>query len=178
MLNDGLILHASGDARHRFVFGFYLYYIVITESEGLESLRPHGDCSLFHNEWMEVEVPYEYCFARKSIPQEIEMTASTTTTISTFDEELSTVCAAAALAQPKVRYKVVYVDVDVGKKSDRQEWGHVKYQSVYKPDEAFEVTLQWMQSTGAIVADLVQGWSRKAQQCNLQLVPIPNDLFE
>ena len=95
-------------------------------------------------------------------------------------------------------YKEVYIDVDVGKKSDRPEWGHVRYQSVYKPTEAFEMTVQWVQSTGAIVTELVttekllniiimslmhhgyfqvQGWSRKAQQCNLQLVPVPCDPY-
>ncbi|ODM94660.1 DEP domain-containing protein 5 [Orchesella cincta] len=166
MLNEGLILHASGDTKHPFVFGFYLYYIVIMEPEGLQPLHPHGDCALFHNEWMEVEVPYEYCFGKRQIPD----TGSQNESALTESRE--------SIDRPKIKYKTVYVDVDVAKKSDRQEWGHVKYQSVYKPDEAFKLTLQWMQSTGAIVADLVQGWSRKAQQCNLQLVPIPNDLFD
>ncbi|CAL8081295.1 unnamed protein product [Orchesella dallaii] len=167
MLKEGLILHASGDTKHPFVFGFYLYYIVITEPEGLDPLHPHGDCALFHNEWMEVEVPYEYCFGKRQTADVVPQT-----------ESPMTVSRESIDSRPNVKYKTVYVDVDVGKKSDRQEWGHVKYQSVYKPDEAFKVTLQWMQSTGAIVAELVQGWSRKAQQCNLQLVPIPNDLFD
>lgn len=94
---------------------------------------------------MEVEVPYEYCFAKQPTPDTTDADSSH------VPAENNMVC----YEEPRVRHKVVYLDVDVGKKSDRQEWGHVKYQAVYKPDEAFEVTLQWMQSTGAIVADLV-----------------------
>lgn len=53
-------------------------------------------------------------------------------------------------------YRQVYVDVDLGKKSDRQEWGHIKYQSTYRPDRAFELVIQWVQSTGSVITELVQ----------------------
>lgn len=85
-------------------------------------------------------MPYEYCFRKTGDGCPDAIVPST----KPLDDKSN------------VRYKVVYVDVDVSNKSDRQEWGHVKYQSVYKPDEAFEITLQWMQSTGSMVADLVK----------------------
>lgn len=89
----------------------------------MESLHPHGDSVMFHNEWMEVEVPCQEELLEDS------GIASPTDKIPCQNMDDA----------PYI-YKDVYVDVDVSKKSDRQEWGHVRYQSVYKPDEAFEVT--------------------------------------
>lgn len=101
---------------------------------------------MFHIEWMEVEVPYKYCFEKRISRQNEDNNG--TNENEKLNQQVPIDC-------PNDRCKVVYVDVDVGKKSDRQEWGHVKYQSIYKPDEAFELSLQWMQASGAIVADLV-----------------------
>jgi len=33
MLKSGLICHASGDTKHEFVNGFYLYYVVTSPSD-------------------------------------------------------------------------------------------------------------------------------------------------
>jgi hypothetical protein len=54
-----------------------------------------------------------------------------------------------------MNYRQVYVDVDIGKKSDRQEWAHLRYQTTYRPDEAFEIMIQWVQATGTIITELV-----------------------
>jgi len=61
----------------------------------------------------------------------------------------------ASILNSSTTFKDVYADVDVSKKSDRQEWGHVRYQSIYYPEEAYEITIQWIQATGAIITDLV-----------------------
>lgn len=52
-------------------------------------------------------------------------------------------------------YKQVHLEIDVGNKSDRIEWGHCKYHSFYRPDRAFELVVQWVAASGTIVADLV-----------------------
>lgn len=180
MLNERFIQHASGDSSRKFVNGFYLYYIMISDAEGsvvwvfvvrtnkvvlslsfilgltMEPLvpLPSLDTGVFHNEWMEVDVPDE-------IELNNDIIKNGWTTAEAMDQLVG-----------KHYFKDVYVDVDVSKKSDRQEWGHVRYQSMFKPEEAFEITVQWIQATGSIITDLVQSWSRKAQQCNLQLVPV------
>jgi hypothetical protein len=94
---------------------------------------------MFYNDWMEVEVPCPNNLDKSSPPSQNE------------ESQESQV-----LQNASVSYKDVYVDVDASKKSDRQEWGHVRYQSVYMPDQAFEITVQWIQATGAIITDLVQ----------------------
>ena len=53
-------------------------------------------------------------------------------------------------------YKHTHLEIDVQGKSDRVEWGHVKYQSVYSPDRAYEIVVQWMAASGTIVSELVR----------------------
>lgn len=40
-------------------------------------------------------------------------------------------------------------------KSDRIEWGHARYQSVYRPDQAYELVTQWVTASGSIVSEMV-----------------------
>jgi len=102
----------------------------------MESLTPHGDSSLFHNEWMEVEVAPNG--------------------ISSFDRKKeNNIFFPTYHGRLISEHKDVFLDVDVGKKSDRQEWGHARYQSVFKPNKAYEITVQWVQATGSVVTDLV-----------------------
>ncbi|XP_071445788.1 GATOR complex protein Iml1 isoform X2 [Hetaerina americana] len=74
-------------------------------------------------------------------------------------------------------YKKTHLEIDVNCKSDRIEWGHARYQSIYRPDRAYELVVQWVNSTGSIVAELIHGMARKAQVCGIQMVPIPADPF-
>jgi cytochrome c oxidase assembly protein Cox11 len=52
-------------------------------------------------------------------------------------------------------YKHTHLEIDINAKSDRIEWGHARYQSVYRVDRAFELVVQWVTASGTIVADLV-----------------------
>ena len=97
-------------------------------------------------------------------------------------------------------YKHTHLDIDLNNRSDRIEWGHLRYQSIYKVDHSYELIVQWVASSGSIVADLVSTmsldmlllnkilmlrlgfcfgkifvWQRKAQMCGIQMVPIPSD---
>lgn len=40
-------------------------------------------------------------------------------------------------------------------KSDRIEWGHARYQTVYRPDQAYELVVQWVTASGSIVSEMV-----------------------
>lgn len=56
-------------------------------------------------------------------------------------------------------YKHTHLDIDINNKSDRIEWGHLRYQSIYKVDHSYELVVQWVASSGSIVADLVSRFS-------------------
>lgn len=52
-------------------------------------------------------------------------------------------------------YKQTHLDIDVNNKSDRIEWGHARYQATFRPDQAYEMCIQWAVASGNIVAELV-----------------------
>lgn len=76
-----------------------------------------------------------------------------------------------------LRYNSCLLEMDISNKSDRIEWGHLRYQSVLFADASLEFIFQWVVCTGPLVAELLQNWSRKAQNCGVNLVPIPCDPF-
>ena len=55
----------------------------------------------------------------------------------------------------ELAYKYAHLDVDINNKSDRVEWGHVKYQSTFIYDQAYELVAQWVAASGSIISDLV-----------------------
>jgi len=108
------------------------------------------DLAMFQNDWMEVELNHERFKQTDSQP-----TTGHDCTFRRPDLPSSYSNQEFILTKKNPLYKEVYLDVDAGKKSDRQEWGHVRYQSSYKPDEAFEMVSQWIQATGSIITELV-----------------------
>lgn len=52
-------------------------------------------------------------------------------------------------------YKRIHLETDTASRSDRVEWGHARYQTVFKPDQAYELVVEWLTSSGSIIADLV-----------------------
>lgn len=48
---------------------------------------------------------------------------------------------------------------------------------MYRPDQPFELVVQWLTSSAAIISELIFSWARKAQSCGLQMIPIPVDLL-
>ncbi|KOB71213.1 DEP domain-containing protein 5 [Operophtera brumata] len=60
-------------------------------------------------------------------------------------------------------YKNTHLDIDVSNKSDRIEWGHARYQATFRPDQAYEMCIQWAVASGNIVADL--GLDRVGPRC-------------
>lgn len=172
-----LIAHASGQSSKPIVAGFFLYYIVNQDRKSTEYTAPLGDYDAFENEWMEVEIPLPGggggpssssvvdcgdCTASNSMACEANVPKFLHETVETeFNEG--------------PLYKQCHMEIDAGQKSDRIEWGHVRYHKRMRPGHAFEIVVQWLTASGPIVHDLVNGWMRKALQCGYQLVSVPAD---
>ncbi|XP_066583713.1 GATOR complex protein Iml1 isoform X2 [Prorops nasuta] len=186
MLQEKLICHASGDFSKSFILGFYLYHIVHDKENQKDYSPPLGDLQSFENEWVEVEMkaPNGWCESSAPINPPSISSPINIPTCNAIDEtnvpaflkdDLSDTIDENDWNVPP--YKHTHLDIDINNKSDRVEWGHLRYQSVFKADHSYELVTQWVASSGSIVADLIFVWQRKAQMCGIQMVPIPSDLL-
>uniref|UniRef100_A0A182NJK6 DEP domain-containing protein n=1 Tax=Anopheles dirus TaxID=7168 RepID=A0A182NJK6_9DIPT len=166
MRRNRLICHASGDFNKPVVPGFCLYYIARQDKESQEYVPPLGDLAAFENEWMEVEIRHPD-LTRPIDPHDRGVPAFLRETIDLLEEEDGLV--------DGLLYKQTHLEIDVGSKSDRTEWGHARYHRRMLPGQAYEIVVQWITASGPIVYDLIYGWCRKAQPCGFQLVTIPAD---
>lgn len=140
--------------------GYYLYYVVPQDKKSKDYAKPLCDLEAFENEWMEVEIKTQaVCDAREaSVPHFLHENVE----MNFLDGSV---------------YKQAHLEIDPQQKSDRIEYGHVRYHSTMTPGYAFELVVQWLTASGPIVYDLIYNWCRKAQQCGFQLVAIPADLL-
>ncbi|KYN45026.1 DEP domain-containing protein 5, partial [Trachymyrmex septentrionalis] len=187
MIQDKLICHASGDFSQPFVLGFYLYHIVQDKEnqKAADYSAPLGNLQSFENEWVEIEMRPSKGWCEPTSSTTVS-TVSTIPSCDTIDEsnvpsflrddiDLTESMDDRNWTVPL--YKHTHLDIDINNKSDRIEWGHLRYQSIYKVDNSYELVVQWVASSGSIVADLIFVWQRKAQMCGIQMVPIPSDLL-
>ncbi|KAK7794438.1 hypothetical protein R5R35_003809 [Gryllus longicercus] len=176
MLQEKVVCHASGDFAHPFIVGFYLYHVVqLPKDKDGEYLQPLGDLQSFENEWLELEVRHPTGW-QKSSPSISGSSPAVPAFLADVLQEK--VCLEDSITERDWAvplYKHTHLEIDINNKSDRVEWGHARYQSVFCPDRAYELVAQWVTSSGPIVADLIIGWARKAQLCGLLMVPIPAD---
>ncbi|CAG4908874.1 unnamed protein product [Colias eurytheme] len=185
LLHEKMICHASGDMLERFVVGYYMYHILPQkkdeERELIDYVKPLGDLQSFENEWMEVEVlgPRSPILRSETNSGAIDISGS-----SPVVDDSGIPAFLCDHIDPNYMqlgngdmplYKNTHLDIDVNNKSDRIEWGHARYQATFRPDQAYEMCIQWAVASGNIVAELIFGWARKAQSCRLQMVPIPAD---
>lgn len=184
LLKEKMICHASGDTSKRFVVGYYMYHILPQkkDKELTDYVKPLGDLQGFENEWMEVEVqePRSPLLTTQKAAGGVHIAGV---------EEIADESAVPAFLADNIDphymhldsdsdmplYKNTHLDIDVSNRSDRIEWGHARYQATFRPDQAYEMCIQWTVATGNVVADLISGWARKAQNCKLQMIPIPAD---
>ncbi|XP_070501407.1 GATOR complex protein Iml1 isoform X4 [Chironomus tepperi] len=172
MRDQRLICHASGDIKMPIVPGFYLYYIVKQDISSSDYKPPLGDHEAFSFEWMEVEIPMAYI----TPPIKVTQTPTTETTTPTENDVPSFLKEEIERKNLDGKlYRHSHLEIDLSQKSDRTEWGHARYHKHFIPGNAFELVVQWVTASGPIVYDLIYNWSRKAQQCGYQLVPIPCD---
>lgn len=155
-----MISHASGDCSKPIVAGYYLYYVVLQDKKSKDFVNPLCDLDAYENEWMEVEIKPESSVEPREeiVPRFLRENID----MNFLDGSV---------------YKQTHLEIDPQQKSDRIEYGHIRYHSTMTPGYAFELVVQWLTASGPIVYDLIYGWCRKAQQCGFQLVPIPADLL-
>ncbi|XP_050666491.1 GATOR complex protein Iml1 isoform X3 [Leptidea sinapis] len=183
LLQDKMICHASGDTLKRFVVGYYMYHILPQkkDKELQDYVKPLGDLQSFENEWMEVEVlgPRSPILQSETTSGAIDISGT-----SPVVDDSGIPAFLCDNIDPNYMqlgnddmplYKNTHLDIDVNNKSDRIEWGHARYQATFRPDQAYEMCIQWAVASGNVVAELIFGWARKAQSCRLQMVPIPAD---
>ncbi|XP_076679614.1 GATOR complex protein Iml1 isoform X5 [Andrena cerasifolii] len=188
MIQDKIICHASGDFSKPFILGFYLYHVVQDKENqrAADYFSPSGDLQSFENEWVEVEIkaPKGWCEPTSPVTCPTISSPITIPNCDTVDEsnvpsflkdDLDLMDPGDDKDWQVPPYKHTHLDIDLNNRSDRIEWGHLRYQSIYKVDHSYELIVQWVASSGSIVADLIFVWQRKAQMCGIQMVPIPSD---
>ncbi|KAK9890698.1 hypothetical protein WA026_012049 [Henosepilachna vigintioctopunctata] len=177
LLIEQLICHASGNRTRTFEFGYFLFYICgPTEKDDKDTFQPTGDLCSFENEWVEVEIKPALHWGIQQTPTNLNPAIYSTGEYGVphfLCEDINV-----DYAEEDVKgalFKRIRLETDVLGKSDRVEWGHVKYQTVFRPDQAYEFIIEWLTSSGPIIGDLLNSWNRKAQSCGLQMIPIPHD---
>ncbi|XP_054736211.1 GATOR complex protein Iml1 isoform X2 [Anastrepha obliqua] len=166
MRKEKMICHASGDWDKQVIPGFYLYFIAQQDKSAKEYVKPLHDLSAFENEWMEIEL--QGC-------NHLWTDEARLPNIPTFLRDIPPAQSWTDYSQNRKIYRHSHLEINVNQKSDRMEWGHVKYHTVMQPGNAFEFVVEWVTASGPIVWDLIWGWTRKANHCNYELISVPAD---
>ena len=83
-----------------------------------------------------------------------------------------------ASGQAELQFESINMDIDSAlRDAKRSEWVHVQYHCFYDIYQAFELVIKWMVASGAGIAEMVQGWSRKVGNSSVHVVPIPWEPF-
>ncbi|XP_052240462.1 GATOR complex protein Iml1-like isoform X2 [Dreissena polymorpha] len=181
LLDDGYIVHSSGNPDHKVLYGFYLYTFKDPKSKNDPASSFN---TLFQNDWCEVvfvdtikEVGPSYVsFSLDTMEGDVPGPSGPTddwrlqTGLNIWGQTW-------AQQSATLLHKYVNVDVDPQCKSDRPEWATARYHAYYSPLCAFELQVQWMVATGQILGDLIYNWARKAASCGFHLLPVPCDPF-
>ncbi|KAI0224595.1 vacuolar membrane-associated protein iml1 [Massospora cicadina] len=69
--------------------------------------------------------------------------------------------------------KSMAIDLDLARKSNRQETAFLHYDTVYTPRHCYHFQLHWLGCTSRLIDDLLQSWSRAAEKCGLRLIEAP-----
>ncbi|XP_069789694.1 GATOR1 complex protein DEPDC5 isoform X4 [Narcine bancroftii] len=185
MLDEHLIMHAFEESMRTFVYGFYLYRLLMdkdTEKGNAQTstiwyTSTMDDLAAFQRKWFEVafltEERLHVDIPAFLLPWLPSRPASYASRHSSFSRSFGGRSQAAALLAATVpEQKTVTLDVDVNNRSDRVEWCSCYYHGNYSLSAAFEVKLHWMAVTSAVLFEMVQGWHRKATSCGFLLVPV------
>ncbi|ETE62695.1 DEP domain-containing protein 5, partial [Ophiophagus hannah] len=188
MLEEQLIIHASGEALRTFIYGFYFYKIVEDKEQerggiqqpALWHTAAKDEFSAFQRKWFEVAFVVEELL-HSDIPAFLlpwlpSRPASYASRHSSFSRSFGGRSQAAALlgnaAATVPEQRTVTLDVDINNRTDRLEWCSCYYHGNFSLSAAFEIKLHWMAVTAAVLFEMVQGWHRKATSCGFLLVPV------
>ncbi|XP_058014075.1 GATOR complex protein DEPDC5 isoform X1 [Ahaetulla prasina] len=185
MLEEQLIIHASGEALRTFIYGFYFYKMVEDKEQerggiqqpALWHTAAKDEFSTFQRKWFEVAFVAEELL-HSDIPAFLlpwlpSRPASYASRHSSFSRSFGGRSQAAALLAATVpEQRTVTLDVDINNRTDRLEWCSCYYHGNFSLSAAFEIKLHWMAVTAAVLFEMVQGWHRKATSCGFLLVPV------
>uniref|UniRef100_A0A8U7P2G0 GATOR1 complex protein DEPDC5 n=1 Tax=Corvus moneduloides TaxID=1196302 RepID=A0A8U7P2G0_CORMO len=186
MLEEQLIVHASGEALRTFIYGFYFYKIVVDKEPDRVGLQQPAmwhtaamdDFSTFQRKWFEVAFVAEELLHSEIpaffLPWLPSRPASYASRHSSFSRSFGGRSQAAALLAATVpEQRTVTLDVDVNNRTDRLEWCSCYYHGNFSLNAAFEIKLHWMAVTAAVLFEMVRSWcSGQPQKC-LTLVCLP-----
>ncbi|XP_075023514.1 GATOR1 complex protein DEPDC5 isoform X10 [Calonectris borealis] len=185
MLEEQLIVHASGEALRTFIYGFYFYKMVVDKEPDRVGMQQPAmwhtaamdDFSAFQRKWFEVAFVAEELLHSEIpaffLPWLPSRPASYASRHSSFSRSFGGRSQAAALLAATVpEQRTVTLDVDVNNRTDRLEWCSCYYHGNFSLNAAFEIKLHWMAVTAAVLFEMVQGWHRKATSCGFLLVPV------
>ncbi|XP_037673316.1 GATOR complex protein DEPDC5 isoform X8 [Choloepus didactylus] len=185
MLEEQLIMHASGEVLRTFIYGFYFYKIVMDKEPDRVSMQQPAtwhttavdDFTSFQRKWFEVAFVAEELLHSEIpaflLPWLPSRPASYASRHSSFSRSFGGRSQAAALLAATVpEQRTVTLDVDVNNRTDRLEWCSCYYHGNFSLNAAFEIKLHWMAVTAAVLFEMVQGWHRKATSCGFLLVPV------
>nr|XP_033812560.1 GATOR complex protein DEPDC5 isoform X2 [Geotrypetes seraphini] len=181
MLDEQLIVHASGEALRTFIYGFYFYKIMVDKEQdraGLQQSTWHttamDDFTAFQRKWFEVAFVAEETLHSELpaflLPWLPSRPASYASRHSSFSRSFGGRSQAAALLATVPEQRTVTLDVN--NRSNRLEWCSCYYHGNFSLNAAFEVKLHWMALTAPVLCEMVQGWHRKATSCGFLLVPV------
>ena len=191
MINKRLIIHASGDLGHPFVNGFFFFTIV--QDVAQFSSPYNGDSETFRNDWTEIKFKCRNNDYYNNAKSKILSNKGGESQNNKGKENMGDVIAPAEFLSDLTHFnnrekkrrmrrtekKSATFDMDCSgaRHSDRKEWWHLRYQQEYEPDSSFDIALQWSVATGALIADMLISWTRKAQQNGLSILPVADDPF-
>ena len=75
---------------------------------------------------------------------------------------------------PVVQKRTVRIELDRAK-TDRYEWMHLVYDTVFDAERVYELQVQWLVSTGGLVADWITQLTRRAKSNNLLCHQVPSE---
>ena len=137
MQEKKLICHASGSFLQTFYNGFAFFCLNPNPKAAVEAPY-NGNLETFKNDWVEVEFSGD---SSDDFDSKYEFLQESLTKFAAKQRKREALAA-------KSFYKSVTLNVDTSSRSDRKEWGHIKYQHYYDTTEAFEIALQWSVATG------------------------------
>ena len=65
------------------------------------------------------------------------------------------------------------LNMDPKRRSARDEWGFVFYDTVFRPDRCFHIEFQWLVATGCLVSEVIQSFQHRAEARGLRMITIP-----
>ncbi|CAF0810999.1 unnamed protein product [Brachionus calyciflorus] len=181
IMSDFDIIRHISNQKILFVHGFYLFYF-LTEETLNHRLYTKDYCEVG---FVDIESPREQSDRFKLVSSKHLLPEYTSTLpissrnlfesyINLFKNYSNTNF---TNTSPEGILKLVNVDVDPSRKSNRVEWASAVYRSYYHQLCAFELEVQWEVATCSLLSETVNSWSKLSNRFNYHIVPAPIDPF-